>query len=617
MIHVCLTLTLALSQTPPAATDATAVPNATNAPAATAVPNVTAAPPATALPAAVGAPAATAATTTLAERRNTASLTAAIEGLCARYPTSMVVSSIGNSAGRRTIPLLTLSANPSTAGDRPAILMLAGMDGPRWSGTEAVLIAAEAIARDHADMLRAVTVYVIPRGNPDAAEGFSTDPRRDYSGDGVVHDNDRDGVREEDRPRDLNGDGLITQIRASANSTPWKAPSLVADAAELRLLRAPDAKLGEVPVYAVWTEGIDTDGDGRIAEDWLGGIDPERNFPHRWPEFEDEAGSYPLIAPESKAIADFVMSHPTLFAAFVLGRHDTVINVPDGKARTPGGMPVMLDEADIATYGELAKSWRDLSGQKRADARDSGGSFVAWMNAQRGVPTFASTLWGRPDVPAATEASKPADATNTEKAADKKADKKDAPKPADAEAAAWLEYSDRVCNGAGFVPWTRIDHPQLRNVEVGGWVPGFRENPPIAQVPALGEACAKFIAAIADARPKIAISEPTVLAVGPSLWRIETRLTNTGRLPSVMRGGRADLVTPAHVIRLSAPMDRIQAGNRNDIIRGIDAGSARVYAWLVNVPPGEEVAVELLYNGKSAQRWAFRDGEKIEAEGSK
>lgn len=600
MIHVCLTFTLALSQTPPVATDPTAVP------ATTAV------------------PAATAGATTPAERRNTASLTAAIDSLRARYPANMVVSSIGNSAGRRTIPLLTLSADPSTAGDRPAILMLAGMDGPRWSGTEAALIAAEAIARDHADMLRSVTVYVIPRGNPDAAEGFSTDPRRDYSGDGIVHDNDRDGTREEDRPRDLNGDGLITQIRASANSTPWTAPTLIADAAELRLLRAPDAKLGEVPVYAVWTEGIDTDGDGRIAEDWLGGIDPERNFPHRWPEFEDEAGSYPLIAPESKAIAEFVMSHPTLFAAFVLGRHDTVINVPDGKARTAGGVPVMLDEADVATFAELAKSWRELSGQKRADARDSGGSFVAWMNAQRGVPTFASTLWGRPDAPA-PEAPKPADAPNADKvvdkvadkAADKKADKKDAPKPADAEAAAWLEYSDRVCNGAGFVPWTRIDHPQLRNVEVGGWVPGFRENPPIAQVPALGEACAKFIAAVADARPKIAISEPTVLAVGPSLWRIETRLTNTGRLPSVMRGGRADLVTPAHVIRLAAPMDRIQAGNRNDVIRGIDAGSARVYSWLVNVPPGEEVAVELLYNGKSAQRWAFRDGEKIAAEGSK
>ncbi len=614
MIHVCLTVTLALSQTPPTAPDATAVPNASAVPAA---PQVAEVPAATAVPATTAVLTPTAATTTPAERRNTASLTAAIDSLCARYPTSMVLSNIGNSAGRRPIPVLTLSANPSTASDRPAILMLAGMDGPRWSGTEAALIAAEAIARDHADMLRTVTVYVIPRGNPDAAEGFSTDPRRDYSGDGIVHDNDRDGNREEDRPRDLNGDGLITQIRASANSTPWTAPTLVADAAELRLLRAPDAKLGEIPVYAVWTEGIDTDGDGRIAEDWLGGIDPERNFPHRWPEFEDEAGSYPLIAPESKAIADFVMSHPTIFAAFVLGRHDTVINVPDGKARTPGGMPVMIDEADVATYAELAKSWREISGQKRADARDSAGSFVAWMNAQRGVPTFASTLWGRPDVPPAAETPKPADAANADKAADKKADKKETPKPADAEAAAWLEYSDRACNGTGIVPSTRMDQPQLRNVEVGGWVTGFRENPPIAQVPALGDACAKFIAAIAEARPMIAISEPAVLAVGPSLWRIETRLANTGRLPSVMRGGRADLVTPAHVIRISAPMDRIQAGNRNDVIRGIDAGSARVYSWLVNVPPGEEVAVELLYNGKLAQRWAFRDGEKIAAEGSK
>lgn len=598
MINALLSLTLALAQTP---TPAPATP---------------------ATPAAV-APVGNAVTAT--ERRDTASLTAAIEALHARYPAMIDVSSIGTSAGRRVIPVLTLSANLATAKEKPAILMLAGMDGPRWSGTEAALIAAESIARSHADMLRTVTVYVIPRGNPDAADAFAGAVRRDYSGDGIVHDNDRDSKREEDPPRDLNGDGMITQMRASANAAPWSAPTLVADPAELRLLRAPDAKLGEVPVYAVWTEGIDTDGDGRIAEDWLGGIDPERNFPHRWPEFEDEAGAYPLIAPESKAVADFVMAHSSIFAAFVLGRHDTVINVPDGKARTSGGMPVMLDEADVATYGELAKSWRDISGQKRADARDSAGSFVAWMNAQRGVPTFASTLWGRPDVPAAAEpAAGAAEAkadVKVENAKDskesKKSTKKDAPKPADAESAAWLEYSDRVCGGTGFVPWTRIDHPQLRNVEVGGWVPGFRENPPIAEIPALGDACAVFIESIAEYRPNIAISEPVVLAIAPSLWRIETRLTNTGRLPSVMHGGRAEAVTAAHVIRISTPMDRIQAGNRNAVVRGIDAGEARVYSWIVNAPPGEIVAVELLYGGKLAQRWAFRDGEKMESEAVK
>lgn len=604
MIHSLLTFMLTLPQTQPAA-PTTPVADAPTAAVAT--------------PAQVVAP--TRAPTDLAitpvERRDTASLAAAIEGLRARYPALIEVGSIGNSAGRRTIPVLTLSANSALASARPAILMLAGMDGPRWSGTEAALIAAESIVRDHADMLQAVTVYVIPRGNPDAADAFSTDPRRDYSGNGIVHDNDRDGRREEDRPRDLNGDGLITQIRATTNMAPWSGPTLIADPAELRLLRTPDAKLGQVPIYAIWTEGIDTDADGRIAEDWLGGIDPERNFPHRWPEFEDEAGSYPLIAPESKAIADFVLSHSTLFAAFVLGRHDTVINVPDGKARTPGGMPMMLAESDVATYGELAKSWREISGQKRADARDSSGSFVAWMNAQRGIPTFASTLWGRPDVPPVAKPDAPAEAKTEDPKDSKKSAVKDDPKPADVEAAAWLEYSDRMRGGTGFVPWTRIDHPQLRNVEVGGWVPGFRENPPIADIKALGDACATFVSTIAAYRPSIAIAEPTVLAVGPSLWRFETRLTNSGRLPSVMSGGRANAVSPAHVIRISAPVDQIQAGTRNAVIRGIEAGDARTYSWLVNAPPGEEVAVELLYNGKLVQRWAFRDGEKVGSEVAK
>jgi hypothetical protein len=37
----------------------------------------------------------------------------------------------------------------------------------------------------------------------------------------------------------------------------------------------------------------------------------------------------------------------------------------------------------------------------------------------------------------------------------------------------------------------------------------------------------------------------------------------------------------------------------------------------VNAPPGEEVAVELLYNGKLVQRWAFRDGEKVGSEVAK
>ena len=565
------------------------------------------------------APAAAPATPTAispVERRDTASLAAAIEALRARYPEKTVVSDLAYSARKRAIQMLTLSADGADQ-NRPAILVLAGMDGPRWSGTEAVLVAAESILRDRPELLKEITVYVIARGNPDAAEGFARGPRRNYSGDGVPHDNDRDGVTEEDAPRDLNGDGLITQMRAPGTLPPFLQPTLMTDPGEPRLMRAPDAKAGEVPVFTVWTEAIDTDGDGRLGEDWPGGIDPERNFPHRWPEFEDEAGAYPLLAPESKAIADFVVTHPNIFASLVLGRHDTVINVPGGKERTSGGMPMMIDEADAGTYAEVAKAWRDTVGQKRTEARDPAGSFVAWMNAQRGIPTFASTLWGRPDLPEGdkeskkdTEATKDKDA---KKNADKKKDGKDAPKPSDEEAAAWLAYSDTVRGGSGFVPWTRVEHPQIKDVEVGGWVPGFKENPPLADVAPLGAKTAEFLAKLADSRPRVTLAKPTITATGPSLWKIDTVLSNTGRLPTVMRGGRADAVAPSYMVRISTPFEQLKSGRRNDVVRGIDPGETRQVSWLVVAPPEETVVVELAYRGVAVQRWAFRDGMPVDA----
>jgi hypothetical protein len=366
-------------------------------------------------------------------------------------------------------------------------------------------------------------------------------------------------------------------------------------------MRAPKSAEGELPTWTVWTEGIDADADGRIGEDWVGGIDPERNFPHRWPEFEDEAGVYPLLAPESKWLADFVITHPQVIAALVLGRHDTVVTVPDARQRTPHGMPWMIDEADAAAYGELAKAYREITGQSRASGADTSGSFVAWMNAQRGIPTFASTLWGRPDLP---DAPKPPEGTPAP------------PAPADPEDAAWLRYSDEMRGGRGFVPWTKQPHPQLFEVEVGGWVPGFRENPPIDQVAPAAAKHVQFLERIAGARAKVTLAEPTVTALGPGLWRVETSISNTGRLPTVMRGGRAEGVAQAHVVRISVPVDRIRSGKRVQVMRGLDAGAQERFTWIVSAAQGEPVTVEVVHAGRIEASHVFVDGKRLAAPGT-
>ena len=177
------------------------------------------------------------------------------------------------------------------------------------------------------------------------------------------------------------------------------------------------------------------------------------------------------------------------------------------------------------------------------------------------------------------------------------------PAPADAEAAGWLAYSDAVRGGAGFVPWTPVKHPQLGTVEVGGWVPGFRENPPLEDIPGYGAKLVAFLGRLAERRPVVALAQPSVEEVAPGLLRISTRLENRGKLPTVQHAARSDPSVPQHVVRISVPPDRIRAGQRLFTARGIDPGASTELSWTVSVAPGEAVTLELAHAGRRLGGW--------------
>jgi hypothetical protein len=601
-----------------------------------------------AAPAADATPAAPAAPRTVPPRvdRDNAALPQAMAALAGKYPTLARVRTIGKSAGGTPIDTLVLSSAGDQADGKPGILVVAGSDGVRWAGTEAALMLAEKLLASHAELLGQVTVFVVPRANPDAAAAYFSTPRWDTSANAMRHDNDRDRKIDENGPQDLNGDGLITTIRAKGLVAPYANPTMVADAADPRILRSPDPLKGEVAEYTVLVEGIDLDGDGRIAEDGPGGVVPDRNFPHRWPEFEDQAGAFPLVAPEAKALAQFVLKHPSLVGAVFIGRHDTVVNMPDGRARAEGGTPMVIGEDDAKYYGSVAKVWRDQAGAFKPTESDTSGSLAAWMNAQRGIPTFAVQLNGKPEAPAkpSTDAKdKPAEGESAAPAAaSAPADGQAAPAPARGEGAprqgrggrgrggapatpdrapaapqqsgtdeaAWLALSDSQ-GGAGFVAWTPFMHPQLGAVEIGGWIPGWRENPSIADVPALGDRCAALVAAVAEHRAVVSIRKPTVTMLAPGVIRVDSTLSNTGKLPSIQQGGRAGDVTPAHVVRISTPVDRVKSGQRMFVVRGLTPGETRPLSWIVQAPPDEEVTLDLLFMGSPIESYVILNGEVI------
>ncbi|MBM4113133.1 MAG: hypothetical protein FJ253_07130, partial [Phycisphaerae bacterium] len=169
-----------------------------------------------------------------------------------------LVEIVGASAGRaslstlvrsrddRPVELLTLSADPGTADDRPGILVVAQLDGTRAATTEVAIRMASALLTNTPTVLDQVTVYLVPRANPDAAAAFRSLPGpRGALGSRPV-DEDRDGRADEDGPADLDGNGVITLMRKLDPPPSLAAPTLVVDDKDSRMLREPQTAKGEV-----------------------------------------------------------------------------------------------------------------------------------------------------------------------------------------------------------------------------------------------------------------------------------------------------------------------------------------------------------------------------------
>lgn len=307
-------------------------------------------------------------------------------------------SRIGRTASDRPIYVYRVSQGQGDPDTKPGLLIVAGIDGRHTSGPA---IARELVGHleREADLEHA-TVYVIPRVNRDAQD-------RDDSGHAVPggtltkEDADRDGRLDEDGPQDLNGDGHITMMRTTEPSPKYGITlTHVVDPDQPRLMRRADASKGEVATHAMLPEASDQDGDGAMGEDGAGGVDLNKNFPYRWPEYANGNGAYPLSEPESKALATWLLGKPNIMATIVYGPHDTIINVPaaNGYDHT-GRVPKGLERADKELMDRLSEQYKESTKLKQAEKESLDGSFAGWAYAHLGLVTIATNPWQRPEPP--------------------------------------------------------------------------------------------------------------------------------------------------------------------------------------------------------------------------
>src|SRR5688500_3817680 len=164
------------------------------------------------------------------------------------------VRSLGKSLEDRDLWLIVVGAGE--VDKKPAIVVVGNVQPARRVGRELALqMGQKLVAKAGQDeatkqLLERYTFYFIPRPDPDGVEKCFRGPFREPAGNARKTDDDRDFTFGEDGPDDLNGDGLITQMRIEDETG-----RLMPHPQEPRILVPADPKKGERGKYRVLTEG--------------------------------------------------------------------------------------------------------------------------------------------------------------------------------------------------------------------------------------------------------------------------------------------------------------------------------------------------------------------------
>ena len=440
-------------------------------------------------------------------------------------PDLVAVASIGKSFEGRDIWVVTVT-NTATGphADKPAFWADGNIHAAELTASTAVLYYLHRLVVGYGlddpitHLLDTRTVYLCPRLNPDGAElALADKPRhiRSSTRRYPFEEDPVDGLTVED----VDGDGRILFMRMPDPHGGFKKSH---QDPRLMVPRQPGEFGGEY--YRVIPEGLIENYDGltiNVNKD-AEGLDLNRNFPALWrQEFEQVgAGAYPASEPEVRAMVDFVLKHPNIGAAISYHTHSGVILRPMGTMSDDDMIPE--DLWSIKRFSALGTEltgypsvsiWHDF----KYHPKETIGGTQDWLYEHLGALFWVVELWA-PNKAAGITEYKWVDWYREHPVED---DLK------------LLKWSDEECDGQAHVAWRPFLHPQLGEVEIGGWDKmNFWRNPP----PHLREReVARFpdwMTQIALSLPKLELLRTEVRALGPDTWRVRFAVANSGWLPA-------------------------------------------------------------------------------------
>jgi murein tripeptide amidase MpaA len=515
------------------------------------------------------------------------------------------LESIGQSYEDRNIWLVTVTNYDTGADlDKPAFLIEANIHAIELTGCTAALNLVQHLLTGYGrdpKVTRALdtrTFYVIPRLNPDGAELALADRPRFVRSSVRPYPrlDEQDGLHEED----IDGDGRILMMRVPDPNGAWKPHP---EEQRLMIRREPDEGPEDGAFFRLLWEGTIRNYDGvtiKVAPP-VEGLDLNRNFPMEWAPEGDQrgAGPFPVSEPETRAMVQAVVDRPNITGHIAYHTFSGVHLRPYG-----GYDDDHFPTQDLRAYKLLGAEAEKLTGYpavsvfhefKYEPKETIKGSAHDWFYDHHGIFSWTTEFWSPQREAGIT------DYLYIEWLRDHEPD----------DDLKLLKWNDEQLGGRGYADWYRFEHPQLGEVELGGWdVMYCWANVPTQFLEREVAPHAEFALFHLLISPRLEVHSLDVDPVADGAYRVRLVLHNTGWLPTnvtqkalerkVVRPVEVELTLPEGA-KLVSGDPKVELGQldgrvhkRSALWWGTDdaTGDRAKAEWVIAAPAGGELGIE-------------------------
>jgi len=508
-----------------------------------------------------------------------------ITAWCAAFPNLVKSYPIGKTYEGRDILCLEITSPGTAPDEKPGYYIDANFHAGEVTGSAVALYTVSWFLENYGTnpeatlLLDKFTWYVVPRVCIDGSEMYFNTPFTLRSSTRLFPDTeDKPGLHGED----MNGDGIISMMRIEDPHGDWKVSE---HDPRLMTRRKPDDINGTF--YQVYQEGRIVDFDGVEIKParprW--GIDTNRNMPAFW-EIDSRqpgAGDYALSEPETKAVADFLISKKNIAGAM---SYHTFGNVHLRPSCT--NPDTKMNKEDLAAYkllGALGAEITDyghcsvFGGFTQDPNKPLLGVYLDWIYHHRGILCWSTELWSALE---AAGCDKPKfEGPRPQKTA----------KEQEEEMLKVLAWHDKE-GLDGFVAWQKFEHPQLGEVEIGGWKNKYIfQNPPEKYLPEICEKNMRFTNMQALAMAQLHIRKVNAEKVAEGVYRVSCGVVNSGYL-NTAGTSLATSIAVTKPVEVTICGDGVVVQGKEKLDLGHMAGRSEKKAeWLVQATTGSIVTI--------------------------